>query len=993
MPIPDYWPDIKWFGPEERRKFVTAIRQARAVTFHPNGCKYTNADLYREVIPFHHQANIYRASHISREKDKAVIICLEDGYYGDVCNDELKDICKKKGLLKPIPGYLAWLCWRHPDRAQALFDEVIKAPFRPCDPSIPAASASLSPFAAARQPIDTSALQAATINHADNLLHDHERHDLEDDFSAFKEEHTSGYWHLSAGPGMGKSHIVASLFRRYGQRAEHVAVGHFFKSDGTSPAGNSFELFYRNVLTALGQAYAIDIDVPDEHDARIARFRETIYALSRAVKIAPQRPLLLFIDAIDEITPHARMNPLNDNVLELPPQLPQGVYVILSVRQSPAGAHDTWLHDAPVNYRSVVIDKANPPFFEPHKATLKRYVHRTCGSKLYISEYHRVSSGHKSSERKDGFVEQLCERAGHNFMILRAVLHDQSFWESGENIEHLSSDLNRYYRQQFKRMRNSDPSVDMNAIFCLALRPSISFGTFVDLVSAVSDRDVPQAVLNAIERWRNQGFLLQSRRVDKTTVLSVYHSSFRDYLKGELDGHPREAILEPFANRIRHIFLRDDANLRLIQMAPVVIDERCALLATLHVEANCLLQLETVLADLQFWRACARATRGVTVVFDHLKRIWSVSNRQDISDLLDRVANRLLHWTAHGELQPIHDTDGGLGQLHDISLSVELGRRFDESLSLSQALSRMARASVAPDADRETKIQMLFGAMKEERRKNNIQEAWKISRKIERELKPEEGSFWSRLRYDQGMFYHIDGKYADSVSFLAESSRIGFETGDMIKGLNSRYRQVLNQYLNDQILVDTLYSDLIEIHGRLQCLQDATLPSPRLLVDAIYNVTVTAGQVAFDAAPAEFEFWHERVLKLQYTQDCIIMEPAKRNPNYEYFRLQSIARYHQVQGRFAQAASIFASILGVDLKSVQPSDLRGFEAVIRPLARDEALEICRDYRDLARALIAIGTEQARQDAMAVWKRAEKFPDTRGNGYFLRQMQNDRSKVL
>ncbi|MFA7586940.1 MAG: hypothetical protein WCY11_12220, partial [Novosphingobium sp.] len=165
-----------------------------------------------------------------------------------------------------------------------------------------------------------------------------------------------------------------------------------------------------------------------------------------------------------------------------------------------------------------------------------------------------------------------------------------------------------------------------------------------------------------------------------------------------------------------------------------------------------------------------------------------------------------------------------------------------------------------------------------------------------------------------------------------------------------------------------------------------------LMENTLYNLTVSIGQVAFDAAPEDFERWHERVMKLPFTVAELSKPPHQRNPNYDYFRIQSLARYHQIQGRFERAAQFFAAYLDVEITCVTPEGLEGFEDIFRPFTRDETMEICRDYRDLARALIAIGTPEALADAHLVYARARQFPDTKGNGFFVRQMDEDFGRV-
>jgi hypothetical protein len=199
-------------------------------------------------------------------------------------------------------------------------------------------------------------------------------------------EFGSGYIVIQGEPGIGKTSLLATLVRRW-------SLVHHFNSVLTGVT--STERFLRNVCAQLIVAYDLPYDrLPDDAAADSATLLRLLGEAAR------DRRVILAVDAVDE----AGANRAGTNRLLLPPTLPHGVFVLLTLRH-PEGV--PLYVDAS---RSVIIDERNPE----NLRDAREYVD------VFLSRYRKVMADRLTAlgMEEARFAALVTERSEGNFMYL-----------------------------------------------------------------------------------------------------------------------------------------------------------------------------------------------------------------------------------------------------------------------------------------------------------------------------------------------------------------------------------------------------------------------------------------------------------------------------------------------------------------------------------------------------------------------------------------------
>ena len=296
-------------------------------------------------------------------------ISLKNGFLG---KHEFANVENKKQFInnhltpmaagrKPrvIAVYLAWLCRHHKDEAQSFYEEVGLGHYREYvdgdDASVRDDTASTPDSTqtngelAVRPDVSSAARDTEVSDTTKQLdpelsdrrdefrqrihenLADHTPHDIEAKFEEFLETHDRGYWLLTAGPGMGKTVVMSSLMTRLSQH--FFCVPYFFRQDFSRSEENNISGFCDYFRRVVAHEFGLGEAPPVENEKEYSRFLKRIFfRLNHLGFASPEKPIILFIDALDEMDIEDGRGASESNPLQLPRRLPPGIFVACSTR-------------------------------------------------------------------------------------------------------------------------------------------------------------------------------------------------------------------------------------------------------------------------------------------------------------------------------------------------------------------------------------------------------------------------------------------------------------------------------------------------------------------------------------------------------------------------------------------------------------------------------------------------------------------------------------
>lgn len=312
-----------------------------------------------------------------------------------------------------------------------------------------------------------------------------------------------GYISIKAKPGIGKSAILAEYVKRTD------CIAHFnSRPDGITRT----EQFLESICIQLIERYGVNNSLPLPPGAtEDGRF--LTHLLEQAAQRAPKYPVVIAIDALDEVNLASQSS--GANVLYLPQYLPTNVYVLLTQRS-----------DVPLPFH----------VFVPHKIIDLMGSEYTAGSSQDIELYIRAHSKrtsiqywlHLQALDKEDFVTQLRLKSELNFMYLFYVLGDieQGRYQD-HSIQDLPSGLENYYETHWQLMGMTAQPLPRSKIKIVYVLATIEQAVSVGHISRIAGDDVLTVQEVLTHDFRQ--FLL-TQNIENELCYSVYHSSFSDFL-------------------------------------------------------------------------------------------------------------------------------------------------------------------------------------------------------------------------------------------------------------------------------------------------------------------------------------------------------------------------------------------------------------------------------------------------------------------------------
>lgn len=349
------------------------------------------------------------------------------------------------------------------------------------------------------------------------------------EIAGFLDRHARGYFTLAGAPGTGKSAILAKFVASNPGTIYYSAEVH-----GKNDAGE-FLATISTQLMSQGEALPARTAEPQSLSAPTLR-PYSLLLQEISDRLAPDDRLVIAIDGLDRIDPNSQSP--DSNLFYLPRYLPERVYFLLA-RRPFLREKSGLLIESP----SQLLDLGNYP--EQNQADVRAYIER------YLTHPSQPSEGtgeensplapallrgalksrltaHYISEAE--FTQQLAAKSENNFAYLSYILPAiaEGFYPEPLQFDRLPAGLEAYYQEHWQKMGGENlSSLELGVLRALAQQEQ---PVPVGLVAEMIDED-EYDVGEVLENWLE--FLVE-RRAGGEVCYSLYHSSFRDWLRGRI---------------------------------------------------------------------------------------------------------------------------------------------------------------------------------------------------------------------------------------------------------------------------------------------------------------------------------------------------------------------------------------------------------------------------------------------------------------------------
>lgn len=315
-----------------------------------------------------------------------------------------------------------------------------------------------------------------------------------------------GYIRITGEPGIGKSAFAAHLVKT--QKWVH----HFnIRQEGD----NTTIGMLQNLSAQIISRYKLKLSLFKDGNLDAPSFREILEKVSQSGSLASTEPLMIVVDALDEIED----TPQIFNTGGLPFSLLPNIFFVVTNRPS---APNLKLDVA--NSHDEVITH-NAPW---HSEDVKKYLAHMC-NKPNLKDFLE-----KKAIKENDFISIMSDKSENNFMYLKYILPDiiKEEYEDFDSRK-LPQGLNDYYKDHWNKIKNLDRGLwDKYTLPILAVLSDNTVPITLKRIIRLTNGDVKTgSVIKAIKQFLHEGESIVSGERQKTYRL--YHLSFRDYLKND----------------------------------------------------------------------------------------------------------------------------------------------------------------------------------------------------------------------------------------------------------------------------------------------------------------------------------------------------------------------------------------------------------------------------------------------------------------------------
>lgn len=452
-------------------------------------------------------------------------------------------------------------------------------------------------------------------------------------------DHSSRSILISGGPGYGKTATIAECVGVLSNALkkdcdEFQIIPFFFLQDSGMISDNEKESFWLYILDQLFRFYGDPLELWDSSIAHERIFESMIFGLSEAGIISIHHPLVIIIDALDECVGY---EPNDKNPLGFPVGLPEGVYIVQSVRKSDTVARDERSSRSSFHTDILMLSENG------HSEVAKAYALR-----MFDSEPHLIAVEHRFKFRVDDLedlVDRLLKDCSCNFMILRGILHDPDLWGTSSAWRSFPQSLNEYYAGHLDRMTSKN-SIALDAIIKLSALGDLLRQVIVE---AFANRMTNGDVERALTQWISQGLVIEDISNDAGVVV-LYHRTFREFLAENLKKPEFVGAIQAAKTR-----LVPDASSAVTELSMVSSARARSQLAQLIVILSKLAKdaatWRTALLNIKFWELGSKDIDGILPIVKHVSVVKDVGDsRSDYEEFYVDLCGCLQEWASSGKL-------------------------------------------------------------------------------------------------------------------------------------------------------------------------------------------------------------------------------------------------------------------------------------------------------------------------------------------------------
>ncbi|NQY39348.1 MAG: hypothetical protein HRT80_04535 [Henriciella sp.] len=247
----------------------------------------------------------------------------------------------------------------------------------------------------------------------------------------------------------------------------------------------------------------------------------------------------------------------------------------------------------------------------------------------------------------------------------------------------------------------------------------------------------------------------------------------------------------------------------------------------------------------------------------------------------------------------------------------------------------------------------------------------------------------SRISYEEGMLRVALEEDELAARCFGDSGEHALLANDSLRWNVGKFRSTITEYFADILSANETYTSLMDTYAKRPKRQDVLEQDHGFLENSDLNFLKRLNEISFDAGATDAQTRAEEYME----HPIIVQGVADGVPMYLLVKCQTEARLLMLDEGYDQAVNILSSYLDVDVaNSTIPSWVGEDLSALKEHANKEAMEICRDYRDLGRALLQSSRANKLNLAIHVFEKGLLLPANKGNKRFLRQIRDDLSRL-
>jgi serine/threonine-protein kinase len=293
-------------------------------------------------------------------------------------------------------------------------------------------------------------------------------------------------------------------------------ISHF----NISPQGhNRTDQFLESICDQLINRYQLPHNSLPPNATRDGEFFHKL--LEESAEKRNGQSIIIAVDALDEVNQGSYRGSL-ENILFLPPYLPDDVYFILTKRR---GVDIPFMVYTPFKELSLLDYQSDSE--RDVRAYIQNRINSSGELRLQIAE---------RGETTEDFINKISDKSENNFMYLRFILPniEKGKYKKDLTLEEFPQGLEGYYEFHWQRMgmtKKPLPIIKIKIIYLLTENyEPVSLGLLAKYASHSSSKNISKILIQDTLDEDELSQFLHRQEIEEEICYRVYHSSFIDFL-------------------------------------------------------------------------------------------------------------------------------------------------------------------------------------------------------------------------------------------------------------------------------------------------------------------------------------------------------------------------------------------------------------------------------------------------------------------------------